>query len=230
MNTVLFVAILALLAPVAFSSLPIHHPSAKHSLVGVVKANPVECEGCTLLVGQIENWAKDNKSEAQIAKDLSALCSVVGKSEKVACNALVIAGVPTILAMLESKNTPTEICASISICGSRLSKHHVSAEPDPIQCETCHVIVRVVDAWLAQNKSKEAIERDLKTFCTFFLHKDRATCDTIANTDTEKLIEWIENNETPEKACGQDQLKYCHDDKAVHPLGRAPFHNSANVY
>jgi len=189
--------------------------SAKFSLIKF-KATPVECEGCHFLVGTIETWVAQNNTETQIATKLETLCKVLGEGDQGVCKSVIDGGVPQIIAMIEAKQTPTQICVSLNWCTASMRQriiHPVTqASPisaSPVECEACHVIVRAVDAWLAQNRSKEQISKDLAYFCTFLLHESKASCDAIASTDIDLLVEWIESNETPEEACGPKQLKQC---------------------
>eukprot|EP01113_Clastostelium_recurvatum_P000202 TRINITY_DN10099_c0_g1_i1.p1 TRINITY_DN10099_c0_g1~~TRINITY_DN10099_c0_g1_i1.p1 ORF type:complete len:379 (-),score=118.87 TRINITY_DN10099_c0_g1_i1:61-1197(-) len=175
--------------------------------------NELECEGCTFLVGTIESWVAANHTEAQIIAELNALCKVVGKNEQAVCKQLLETGIPQIIQMIENKETPNAICISMSMCKKSMRPTNtIMITPllaNPLECEVCHVIVRAVDGWIQSNKTEEAIEQDLNRLCTFFLHESKDACQKIADTETHKLVEWIVNNETPEKACDKGQLNMC---------------------
>jgi len=183
-------------------------------------ASPLQCEGCVFLVSTIESWVQQNETETAIEKKFENLCKILGSNEQTVCKGLVDGGIPQIITLLAAKETPTQICGSnFNYCNATALKTNPPKKIVPfvkvfevggeIECEACHVIVRAIDSWLEQNKTKAQISKDLSSLCVFFTRETKTTCDGIASTDLDELIEWIEKAETPETVCAPAQLNYC---------------------
>eukprot|EP01111_Echinosteliopsis_oligospora_P010304 TRINITY_DN317_c0_g1_i1.p1 TRINITY_DN317_c0_g1~~TRINITY_DN317_c0_g1_i1.p1 ORF type:complete len:116 (-),score=25.85 TRINITY_DN317_c0_g1_i1:41-388(-) len=97
-----------------------------------------------------------------------------------------------------------------AVCAIPIQPSHVSApKGDLIECEVCHAVVYAFDDWLQENKTESFLEVKLEDICKLLGSKGASTCDAIVVAGIPQVIEWVENAETPDEACGPDQLKIC---------------------
>jgi len=69
-------------------------------------------------------------------------------------------------------------------------------------CATCETIILLIEQWVEQNQTETQIIQYLDTICAAF-PQYQATCDQIAQAGVTQIIQYIEQNETPEEVCTQ---------------------------
>lgn len=95
---------------------------AKYTLAE--KSDKPSCPLCLLAVSQIYNVIKNNKTEANIEKELDKLCSHLPSSLSQQCTDLVEGYSKELVELLLADLTPIEVCTFIKLCKASKSSHH----------------------------------------------------------------------------------------------------------
>jgi hypothetical protein len=133
------------------------------------------------------------------------------------CKRAVDVGVPILIKLIESKETPEVICAQIKIC-PKLPKSVTEIAPvtavtpvaggvpEFITCPICKLGIEIVEDFIKTKQPIEKLQQQIEAFCASLPSFLRAACDNLENMGMEKLIELVQK-ETPEFVCGQ--IKMC---------------------
>jgi len=85
------------------------------------------------------------------------------------------------------------------------------------ECSTCTTVIGIVENWATSNSTDQEIIEYLETLCNFFPGFG-AVCDSIAQQGIEVVIQWIEQNESPDEIC--QQLGLCTSEKTKLPSAK----------
>eukprot|EP01105_Mastigella_eilhardi_P001689 TRINITY_DN11_c0_g1_i1.p1 TRINITY_DN11_c0_g1~~TRINITY_DN11_c0_g1_i1.p1 ORF type:complete len:384 (-),score=122.32 TRINITY_DN11_c0_g1_i1:93-1244(-) len=171
--------------------------------VAVVQPQGVfECDLCKTLVGAIEGWVLSNKTVTEMEELLDQLCALLGDSVEPVCDMIVKIGVESVVEWIENNENPTEICQQLMLCPNTQAPAPAKAT-DTIWCSACHVIMTALEDLVESNKTVSEIEQWVDQLCELLGNAFAEVCDAIVDVGIHKIIEWINNNESPAIICQQ---------------------------
>lgn len=174
------------------------NPQAVCTQLGVCTSlTGANCGICETVVNSVESWIASSATEAQIASSLSALCTLVPAFEST-CDAIIAAGIPTVINWVEQNENATVVCGQLGVCGA--SKAVVKLGDN---CDSCQTLIGTMEHWLEQNATESWIENELIATLCKFVPSFAKTCDAIFFYGVPDVVDWIETNEGPEVVCTQ---------------------------
>jgi hypothetical protein len=177
-----------------------------------------DCAICEQVIGTMEGWLASNAGQAEVETLLDTLCKLVPAFDSV-CEAIVSAGVPTVINWIDTYENSTIVCGQLSLCSADQKKPVVPA--GGLDCEACKVVIDAIERWLGENKTEVAIETDLENLFCSFVGKFTKTCDAVFEAGIPEVIVWIQTYENSAVVC--QQLTLCSSTKpqlVVAPLLR----------
>jgi len=184
--------------------------------VKTLRASPVQCEICTELADAIEKYIAQNKTEAQILKLLDGVCSSMG-ALKTPCEGVVTAYGPTMIQLLEAKETPDAVCKQVGLCKNMTAFQLPKAT---VQCQICEELADAAEKYIAENKTEAEILKLLEGICNG-LNAMKAPCTTIVVSYGPQMIALLEAKESPETVC--KQLGMCKNSTVIVPVRSEAF-------
>jgi len=104
-------------------------------------------------------------------------------------------------------------CKQVGLCHQKPAApkvtHHAHHEKRAVQqgtCAVCQLVVTTVEAFLKSNATIDQIEQKLDQLCEALPSPYDAQCVDLVNTNLPQIIEWLEQNETPQAVCAQLDL------------------------
>jgi len=82
------------------------------------------------------------------------------------------------------------------------------------QCGLCETLIQYIEGLVEANTTVEEIEQELETICSL-VPAYQQVCDQIVEQGVPQIIQWIEQNETPQQVC--TQLGLCSSKDVAHP-------------
>ncbi len=76
----------------------------------------IKCDTCELSITAVENYLQNNHTVTELEQVLDNLCDKTPFSKD--CSELVNEYLPSIINLLEQKESPSEICTQIHLCNS----------------------------------------------------------------------------------------------------------------
>ncbi|KAJ3435946.1 hypothetical protein M0812_17988 [Anaeramoeba flamelloides] len=76
----------------------------------------IECTVCDILIGLVEKYIEEGKTEEEIEKLLDKECALLGSSYEAMCKTLVEEYVPTFIDYIEQHQSADTICSEIGLC------------------------------------------------------------------------------------------------------------------
>jgi len=76
----------------------------------------LKCDTCKLTINLVENYLQNNHTLTELEQILDNLCDKTPISNE--CTQLVNEYLPSIINLIEQKETPDEICSQINFCNS----------------------------------------------------------------------------------------------------------------
>jgi saposin len=202
MNKLLLIVVLCCVAFVAAKPQKPHRPQT-------------DCDICKTLIDAIESWIEDNKTISQIESDLDQVCAWVPPFAPV-CDQFVAWGIPDIVNYIKNNEDPTTFCTQIGICAAKKAKapkvSKAPKKPKDINCDMCTYVIQSMESWLEQNATVQQIEQNLETLCAL-IPGFTAQCDAIVLQEVPQIIQWIEQNESPNDIC--TQLGFCNSTRRL---------------
>jgi len=172
---------------------------------------------CVDLIGASEEELENNSTQTYILSVLDKLCSAFPNAFGPSCEAIVNAGLPTVIDWIQLHENATIVCAQLHMC-----KADEARAPNPapavaagndLECQACGAAIQFVEHWLGQNQTEAWIVHELDDTVCKFIPYIQSTCDAIAASGVPKLISWIEAHENPTVVC--QQLKVCPSNAAM---------------
>ncbi|KAJ6236840.1 saposin-related [Anaeramoeba flamelloides] len=189
--------------PLIIESLEQDFPPAEIcGLIGLCSAEEeepqgIECTICEYVVGFVEKWLAEDKTENEIEKGLEKICKLLPGSYKSVCENIVDQYLPLIIGYLEQDLPPSKICGLIGVCSSE------EEEPaNGMYCTICEAVMSFVEKWLADGKTLGEIETLLEKVCTFLPNSYQSLCDSIIEQYIPVIIQYLEQEIPPAKICG----------------------------
>lgn len=181
-------------------SLPKLLKAPKKAQRKALKASDGECEICTYVIGAVESWVSNGANEQEIEAALDHICALVPGFEST-CDAIVQAGVPTVISWIADNENATKVCSQLGACASTQKPLKLKNFKD--DCGECQTVVGAVEHWIAQNTSEAWIENLLENSLCKLVPAFETTCDAIAAEGVPTLIQWITESEDPKTVCSQ---------------------------
>jgi saposin len=144
-----------------------------------------------MIVGAVEKYLAENKTETQIVKELEVFCSLLPSRFTVKCDNIVDNYVPMIIELLEKYETPEKICSQIGLCDSH----------NDIKCSACKFLVSTIEGWVSDNKTETQIEKLLEKVCSALPSSYQNVCDTLIEEYLPIVIEYLKSLVPPEQIC-----------------------------
>jgi len=82
------------------------------------------------------------------------------------------------------------------------------------QCGLCETLIQYIEGLVENNSTVQEIEQELETICAL-VPAYQQVCDQIVEQGVPQIVQWIEQNETPEEVC--TQLGLCTSKDVAHP-------------
>ncbi|XP_046568784.1 uncharacterized protein LOC124277160 isoform X9 [Haliotis rubra] len=170
---------------------------------GIVEDGP-GCELCEFLINTIDQYLKENKTEAAINATVTNFCNELPEPLKDTCTGFA----PQLIKILAEGVDPKQACTKIGLCSSSQEEHieehveheeqheeqHVAAGPG---CELCEFLINTIDEYLKQNKSEAAINATITKFCNELPEPLKDTCNGFAP----ELVKILADGVDPKQAC-----------------------------
>jgi len=172
-----------------------------------------DCDICETLVNAIESWMEDNKTVSQIEADLDTVCQWVPAFASV-CEQFVAMGVPQIINYIKNNEDPLTLCSQMGLCAARKLRD--------VNCYMCTYVIQSIEGWLEQNATVQQIEQNLEQLCSL-IPGFESQCDAIVAQEVPQIVQWIEQNETPEDICSQ--LGFCNSTRKMKTKEFSAKHN-----
>ncbi|KAJ3427530.1 saposin-related [Anaeramoeba flamelloides] len=154
-----------------------------------------KCETCDYLVGSIEKWLVETKTEEEIDSLLDLLCKFLPEKERNFCDDEIKANLPVILEFLEQEQPAHKVCQEIRICTT------LKEAPKDIECPLCEFLMKNIEAYLEDAKTEEEIEKELNKLCKLLPSSYSGMCKTMVAEYLPVIIDKIEDNVPPQKIC-----------------------------
>jgi saposin len=166
------------------------------------------CAVCEMVVQVAENYVLNNATESEIQAAVDQLCSDLPSPYSSMCKQQVNSYLPQIIEWLEANEPPSTVCAQLGLCGSAWAVELENAKRDVEQspCSVCEIVAQVVESQLENNATVSEIQQKLDSLCGDLPNPYNGECTLIVNAYLPQIIQWIENNETPQVVCQQISL------------------------
>ncbi|XP_064387394.1 uncharacterized protein LOC135335773 isoform X2 [Halichondria panicea] len=177
-------------------------PSLSRVAISVPTVSVV-CDVCKLVVPFLRNFIDNNKTETEAKAAVEGLCSKLPNSYEDECTSLVDNYFGLIWKYLESYTDDEQICSDLELCSK--SKVTVSLQRKLPQagvgCVLCEFVLKEVYDVLDGNTTEAAIKNALDQVCDILPSSLKSECQELVDTYTPQIINFIEQELTPEEIC-----------------------------
>eukprot|EP01112_Ceratiomyxa_fruticulosa_P007711 TRINITY_DN1999_c0_g3_i2.p1 TRINITY_DN1999_c0_g3~~TRINITY_DN1999_c0_g3_i2.p1 ORF type:complete len:314 (+),score=59.79 TRINITY_DN1999_c0_g3_i2:183-1124(+) len=183
-----------------------------------VEGSGAECTLCEFVVGQVEGYVAQNRTEAQIISFLTSDCKILSKPSWVAtCQNIVDDFAPTIIEYILNKENPQTICTQLTLCSSSEKVEMVG----DTACSLCTYIVNLVENYLQNNATETEILTKLEGDCTILgIPSWINECKSLINVYGPDIVNYLIHNEDPTTVCAQ--LGLCNNTDVSLPVPPPP--------
>jgi len=168
-----------------------------------------ECDTCETAVSTIEVWLDNTQNQGDVITTVEVVCTAMPAWAST-CDAMVIAGVPSVINWIETYENSTTVCGQLGLCNAEVAPVKVIA---PIkastpskglgdECSDCQLLVTFVENWSLNNATADQIEQYLDTLCPF-LPDYTQQCEQIVNSYIPQILAYLEADENPTTICTQ---------------------------
>jgi len=157
------------------------------------KVGNAQCDLCEQIIGAIENWMENTNDQSEVITAVEVVCTYMPQWETT-CDAIIEAGVPTVIGWIAQNENNTVVCGQLGICGA---KKPMAPQDD---CGMCEQIVTTVYYYVAQNYTESLMENYLDVACTI-IPQWTSVCETFVQEELPQIIEWVEQNQSPDTIC-----------------------------
>jgi saposin len=171
------------------------------------KNGAAQCDLCQQIIGAIENWMANTNDQAEVITAIEVVCTYMPQWQTT-CDAIIEAGVPTVVQWIVQNDNSTQVCQQLGICPSE--KKVVAPKQD--ECGICEQIVTAVYYYVNQNYTESVIANYLDIACTV-VPQWTQVCETFVSEELPQIISWVEQNESPDTIC--TNLGVCSSKKPV---------------
>jgi saposin len=172
-----------------------------------VKANVVECEACTYVMGYLDSMITKSSTEDEIKQALDSLCSRLPASVSGQCDALVSQYTDQIIRLLVNQlANPSTVCKELGLCASQKKVSMSKVESNPVTCKACSYVMGYLDGLLEKDSTKAEIKGALDKVCGYLPSSAKGECITLVNTYSDEIIDLIVAVGNPSTVCKTIQL------------------------
>jgi len=165
------------------------------------------CAVCEIVVQVTENYLEQNATQAEIEQALDKLCNDLPSPYNSACVGIVEQYLEQIIQFIEDDEPPQTLCAQLQLCSSATVVETRKREVQQSPCAVCEIVAQVVETYLENNATEREIQKKLDQVCNDFPAPYNGECTLIVNSYLTEIIQWLQNNETPQAVC--QQLSLC---------------------
>jgi len=163
------------------------------------KIQDAECDECEMAVSTIETWLDNTNNQADVVTAVEVVCTYM-PSWTSTCDAMIVAGVPSVVNWIDTNENSTVVCGQLELCGTTKIAKPIKNVGD--ECSSCQVLVGFIENWALNNATAEQIESYLDTLCP--LIPDYTTqCEQIVNSEIPSILAQLEADENPAAICTQ---------------------------
>ncbi|XP_015120734.1 prosaposin [Diachasma alloeum] len=187
--------------------------------------NKPSCPLCLLAVTQLYNVIKDNKTEANIEKELDKLCNHLPKDLNNQCVDLVKGYSKELVEMLLADLTPEEVCVAVKWCDAQknveptgyfpmdqegeimtneIPNFPVHAEKktkDDQKCVVCEFIMQYVEKAMKNKSTKDTIEKVVHGACNYLPKTVSKECNDFVDQYADIVIDLLAREVSPKEVC-----------------------------
>jgi len=168
----------------------------------IKQARDTNCFLCEQVIGAIEGWIDSSSTISEIESNLQTLCSFV-PGFTATCDAIIDAGVPTVVNWIVKAENSTVVCGQLGVCGSAKIVYKPKPKQDDPNCDICKTLIYAIEGWMAENKTETTIENDIEKYFCSVIGPFTFVCDAVAEKGIPTIVGWIEQNESPLTVCQQ---------------------------
>lgn len=178
----------------------------------------VQCLGCTFLIDQLENYAKQNKSQAFLEEKLHSICKKAPRMISSFCTTIVEGFGQQAINMVIDGYPASKICGKIHMCKDNNSLAKVQA---PSRCGACKLVVKEIGHGVKNNKTEGQIVAALKLFCKTAPFPASLACSTLVS-HADEVAKKLLAGQTPEQIC--IGLKMCRNSTLHYEKKSEPYY------
>jgi saposin len=172
-------------------------------------ASTAECSACENVIATVENWLDSTSNQQEVITAIEVVCTYMPEWSTT-CDAIIAWGVPTTVAWIEEYENPTAVCGQLALCNASVAKPKMLTGLDG--CSICQEIVYMVENYISLGSTTTEIETYVDIACTV-IPQWTQQCENYISSEVPSIIQWIENDETPQTVC--TQLGTCSSKKNI---------------
>ncbi|XP_064635134.1 prosaposin-like isoform X3 [Lineus longissimus] len=172
------------------------------------------CPICELVVTKIDEFLKENSTEAMVVEALDKVCSYMPATVKVECDDFVKQYGPMVVKLLALQIVPKDVCTKLGLCTKTTqAKKAVEKFQSAVSCEVCQLAAGYLDALLEKNSTETQIEAALNQLCGYLPSSVKSECDALVKQYGPIIIKLMVQELSPSLIC--KELGLCISQKAV---------------
>ena len=171
------------------------------------KAGSAECEICKFAIKEIESYVDSNKTQQEIQKELSLVCSKVPSIFTQTCLS-VVNMIPYVLKKLEDHNSPDQICGGLHFCPAAAAQvvfqQSAAAQAELkslIPCPACMMAMELVQQEISQQSVQTFVEDKLNKVCAKLPSTYSGVCSQLVQQYFPLLVQKLLLAVSPSKIC-----------------------------
>jgi len=215
-------------------------PSSDNEVV-VLPVNPFRsrkpqdantCALCEFAISELYNKIKDDKTEANVKKELEMVCGYLPKSIRTDCVHLVDMYTEQIIEMILADLTPDEVCVTLKLCKAKsrpsdltlgeflrgmetdsakevkATVTEMSATAPAASCVMCEYAMAEVDKRILTNSTEEEMKRMIDFLCAHLPDTIGDMCIDFIEEHGDQIFDMLVAQMDPKDIC--TQLGLCH--------------------
>ncbi|GIQ86937.1 hypothetical protein KIPB_008879 [Kipferlia bialata] len=204
-----------------------------HRVYSDASSEAALCSACEEIVAVLEAFVTSSSTEESLEQWIgSYVCSaipddtLVESGLAILCQAAIDIGVNHLADMLLEKESPTTVCAAMSLCPAipvppfEAEDESLDLEDSDAVCVVCEYVINFLEEFISADATKEEIEDFLDQVCTYMPGFLEGVCDFFFAKGVDKLMDLILSDHPPDLMCAQ--LGACHPVFTPMPLDNSP--------
>jgi len=159
----------------------------------------VECGSCENVISVIEEWLDQSSSQQEVINAVEVVCTYMPDWTDT-CDAMVAAGIPTVITWIETYENSTVVCNQLGMCTPAPVVKPLPVFHSQDECGECESIVTMIENYVASNTSIGAIEAYLDIACTI-VPQWTSLCENVIAQELPQIIAMLEQQESPQTVC-----------------------------